>query len=161
MNDFKNIVSSKLNTLGFPASTIASLSDVSGGRFSNWLNGVSSLPHDKAQQTYGVVIDLERLVDLTAPLPLDFSKVNALRRCIEGLRDGTLKILVQQNEPSTQQKAFAIQFGNGNFFHSQDRDGQILHTINFLQGAMVRGRNRNTCDYKTPQDGVVERAGLN
>jgi hypothetical protein len=137
MPDLVTIVNQKLSALNIPASTLAALSDISGGVLSTYLNGVKTAPSDHALRIYRVATDLEQLVNTCAPVPVDFRQVSVLRDCLTSIKDGRLKILVQQNEPSTQERAFVIQFANGNFFSHQDRDGQVLQTINFLQGAMV------------------------
>src|ERR1700730_6202117 len=136
MPDLVTIVNQKLSALNIPASTLAALSDISGGVLSTYLNGVKTAPSDHALRIYRVATDLEQLVNTCAPVPVDFRQVSVLRDCLTSIKDGRLKILVQQNEPSTQEKAFAIRFRNGMFFARQE-DNEVLQTMNFLQGAMM------------------------
>jgi hypothetical protein len=137
MPDLLTIVNSKLSALNIPASTLAALSGISGGVLSTYLNGVKTAPSDQAMRLYEVATELEELVKMCAPVPVDFRQVSVLRDCLTSIKETRLRILVRQNEPSVKEKAFVVQFANGNFFSGQDRELRITETFNFFQAKMM------------------------
>jgi hypothetical protein len=137
MPDLLTIVNSKLAALNIPASTLAALSNVSGGVLSTYLNGVKTAPSDQAMRIYEVATELEELVKMCAPVPVDFRQVNVLRDCLKSIKNGRLRIAVIKNDLIESHKSFVVRFKNGVYFTSRDKNNQVLSTINFLSAAKM------------------------
>lgn len=93
-HDICGILRRELTARGIPASTIAALAGISSSRLSKYLNGSERCPIDHEVALYEAWSNLRKLLEYAAPLPLDYSKTNQIRECIDKMNDGTLRIIV-------------------------------------------------------------------
>ena len=79
-----------------PASSIAALADITSSRLSKYLLGSERCPLAHEESLYAAWSRLRQLIEFASPLPLNFSKVNELRRCIEMMESNELQIIIFQ-----------------------------------------------------------------
>ena len=126
----------KLPKLPCSVTVFAGVIDTSQTRLSQGLSGVKSLPSAELLDALKTVNKMEAVAEMAYPLQLSWTDPQTIKKLLQDIDDGNLRILVQKNEPSTQEKAFAIRFRNGMFFARQENN-EVLQTMNFLQGAMM------------------------
>jgi hypothetical protein len=95
--DILTTVADRMSRYKIPASLVASLADISGGRLSTFLNGQTSLPNDLALRLNQVTNSLVQLVESARPLPLDFKRANTLREVLSRIQSGELQVIIRQS----------------------------------------------------------------
>jgi hypothetical protein len=127
----------KLPQLGCSVSVLAGVVQTSQTRLSQGLSGTKSLPSTELIETLKIVKKMESIAKAAYPLQLSWSDPNAIRKLLQDIDDGTLRICIIRNEMSVEEKSFVIQFRNGRYFATQDRNGQPLETLNQAHGARM------------------------
>jgi hypothetical protein len=123
-------VNRDLQHLGCPASTLAGLAGIAGGRLSNYLNGVQSVPNDDDRKLRLALAGLKKLIAAAQPLPIDFRKVGELRQLISALENGGIEIFVLQRPGAVRTLRFVVVFSNGDYFAGLDRYGRPARSLN-------------------------------
>ncbi len=96
--DIIAILQRELPQLGIPASTVSSLAGISSGKLSSYMNGVNRCPGDHDVRLRKTWVQLRKLIEYAAPLPLDYRKVAQLRKSLDAMEDGTLQIVVFEHD---------------------------------------------------------------
>jgi|GEM_PF-5008412 len=104
--DIINVLKKELSDLHCPASTLATLAGVSGGRLSTYLNEVAPCPAPDELKLRETLALVKRLVEYSRPLPLDFRRCGEIRRSIDLMESGALKIVLVDGrvDQATEQK---------------------------------------------------------
>jgi hypothetical protein len=123
-------INRNLQHLGCPASTLAGLAGISGGRLSNYLNGVQPVANDDDRKLRQALAGLKKLIAAAQPLPIDFRRVGELRELISALENGGLEIFVLARPGAVRTLRFVVIFGDGNFFAGLDRYGRLVRSLN-------------------------------
>jgi hypothetical protein len=87
------ILRRELPEYGVPPGSVASIAGVPSGRMSRYMNGAERCggEHDlRLRQTW---TSLKALIKLVDPLPLNYSKAEALRKSLDAIADGSLFIV--------------------------------------------------------------------
>ena len=99
-----NVAKQMLAELNCPASTLASLANISGARLSQYLKEVLPCGGGDELKLRNSIASLRKLVEYSRPLPLNLSEVGDIRRCIELLESNRLSIVIFENEPVGEQQ---------------------------------------------------------
>jgi len=108
--DIISVLKRELPQLGVPASTLSSLAGISSGKLSSYLNGVNRCPNEHDVKLRKTWSQLRKLIEYAAPLPLNYTRADVLRRCIDIMEEGVLQIVVFEHdynksaEPETPQQ---------------------------------------------------------
>jgi|HubBroStandDraft_6_1064221.scaffolds.fasta_scaffold742676_1 hypothetical protein len=92
--DLATSASERLASLKIPASLIAKLSGVSDAHLSNWLNHRVPFENSLAVYVDKNVRAVEKLIEMTRPLPLDFKQHWRIKELLSKIEDGDLSILI-------------------------------------------------------------------
>jgi hypothetical protein len=94
--DIVNVLNRELPNFGVPASTVARLAGISGGRLSSYLNGsgVVRVPTSDELKLRNAWTQLKKLIHFAKPLPLDYRKFGELDHSIKMMEGGLLTICV-------------------------------------------------------------------
>ena len=125
--DLLEIAAQKIDALGVPAATISALSGVSNTDLSLFLNQQKPCPAHKATMINRAVQDLEKLVAMARPLPIDFRKAAVLRDLIEKIETDELLVFVHVKEPPLASRECFRVVRNGAYF-AEEKDGKITWT---------------------------------
>jgi hypothetical protein len=106
---------------------------IPGGTLSAYVKGSITIPGPRVQQIEDAISSLENLAKHAEPLALNFSNVNMVRDCIQKLKQGRLRVVVFMADAPVKEKAFAIQFRNGQFYRGRDAKNGITRTENLMQ----------------------------
>ena len=85
---------SMLREFGIPAATIAALTNLTRAKLCRYLNESERLGGEHDLQIRQACENLKRLILLVEPLKLDYAKHGDLRRAIELMQRGKLKVVV-------------------------------------------------------------------
>jgi len=88
----------KMTRLAVPASTIATLSDVSHSDLCRFINGVKRPSDHAVQKINETISQLERLIEGSRPLPLDFRRVAALKEILSEMDSGHFRVLIERSD---------------------------------------------------------------
>ena len=96
--DIIAILQRELPQLGIPASTVSSLAGISSGKLSSYMNGVNRCPIEHELRLRKTWAQLHKLIEHSAPLPLNYTRANVLRRCIDLMEAGLLLVIVHESD---------------------------------------------------------------
>jgi hypothetical protein len=102
--DIIAILQRELPHLGIPASTVSSLAGISSGKLSSYMNGVNRCPHEHEIKLRKTWAQLRKLIEYAAPLPLNYTRADVLRRCIDMVESGILQVVVFETASETPQQ---------------------------------------------------------
>ena len=86
----------KMTRLAVPASTIATLSNISHSDLCRFINGVKKPSEDAVLKINETISNLERLIEGSRPLPLDFRRVAALKEILSEMDSGHFRVLIER-----------------------------------------------------------------
>jgi hypothetical protein len=92
------ILKRELSAYKCPASSVASLAGVSGGRLSAFFKEQARPTAEQDLALREAWRDIKRLVELAKPLSLDLKDFPALRDSIKAMRENRLQIVVYQTD---------------------------------------------------------------
>lgn len=102
--DIITILRRELPALNIPASTLAGLTNsVSSSRLSKYLNGSERCGGEHYEQLQKAWSKLKQLIQFSAPLPLDYRKVDKLRESLDAMETGSLRIIVYNETESVKE----------------------------------------------------------
>jgi hypothetical protein len=96
--DIIAILQRELPLRGIPASTLSSLAGISSGKLSSYMNGVNRCPVEHEVKLRTTWAQLKKLIEKTTPLPLNYTRANVLRRCIDLMESDRLQIIVVDSD---------------------------------------------------------------
>jgi hypothetical protein len=96
--DIVAILQRELSAFKCPASSVASLAGVSGGRLSAFLKEQARPSAEQDIALRKAWADIKRLVNLASPLALDLTNFPALRDSIAAMNEGRLQIVVYRSD---------------------------------------------------------------
>jgi hypothetical protein len=126
----------KLSMYGIPQTAFGALCGLSSGLISAYMNGSKPVPGDRIVTMNDVMGDLEKLIQLSQPLPLDYSNVETLRQCLDRLKDGRLRILVELSEPQIKEKSWSVRVKNLDYF-VRYANGKVCQALNFTMATAL------------------------
>jgi hypothetical protein len=92
------VLKRELPLFGCPAGSVAAIAQISASKLSAFMSGAQRPSGQDETKLYDAWSQIKKLARYADPLPLNFSKVDGLRDCIQKMTDGSLKIVVFQSD---------------------------------------------------------------
>jgi|ERR1700723_340017 len=143
--EISSIVQNKIRQLGIPVMLLSELSGVSNATLSRWFAG-SPIGRAKELHVNSHLASLEKLIRLTAPLPLDFRQSATIKKLLAKVSDGDLLIQIQDGArnspiPSAVGGLSALAgFGTG----FQTFESACTEELSVQVSRLLNGRKRQT-----------------
>jgi hypothetical protein len=102
--DIVAILRRELPEYGVPAATLSSLAGISSGKLSAYLNGIARCPNEHELRLRTTWAQIKKLVTHADPLPLNFTRADILRKCIDLMESGVLKVVVFEQKESEEKE---------------------------------------------------------
>jgi hypothetical protein len=118
----------RIEKLKVPVATVARLSNISDTDLRGILNRQRDCPRDKAIRIDAVLKALTRLVEDTAPLPLDLKHADTLRTILDKIKGGELKIVAHEDPSLFANFPHSITIGD-RYFAGRNDQGKIMSSV--------------------------------
>jgi hypothetical protein len=106
---FMNTLKYELRNRAIPVSTLASIADISSGKLSSYLNGQTRCSNEHELKLRNGWTRLKRLIEFSAPLPLNYTRADELQDCIYLMESGELQIVVFRTSDKIESAEVRIQ----------------------------------------------------